>query len=186
MFAGWKARLEQLLAASEVRDRGPALRVALVEMRAALATLRAALAPTERELEGERQALADAERRGGLAASIGDQETAELALRFVEKHRVRIEMLERKLGVQRDEIVYAEREIEELTVMIRGLPGAAAAASAEAAWRELDAAGAARPGTDLDDDLMKQKLTQAQRERAVQEQLDYLKKKMGKEGSGER
>ncbi len=180
MFAGWKARLEQMLAASEVRERGPALRQALVEMRAALAGLRRGVEPTERELAGERQALGDAERRGGLAASIGDKETAELALRYVEKHRMRVEMLERKLVVQREEIVFAEREIEELTGMIRTLPGAAAAASADAAWRELESAGGTRPATDVDDSLLQQKMTQAQRERAVEEQLAFLKKKMSK------
>ncbi len=181
MFAGWKARLERMLASSDVRERGPALREALVEMRAALAGLRSGLAPTERELASERQSLTDAERRGGLASGIGDKETAELALRYVEKHRVRVEMLERKLVVQQDEIVYAEREIEELVGMIRALPGAAAAASAEAAWREVETAGGVRPATDMDDALLQQKLTQAQREQAVQEQLALLKKKMGKE-----
>ena len=181
MFAGWKARLERLLAASELRERGPALREALVEMRAALAGLRAGLAPTERELASERQSLADAERRGGLASGIGDKETAELAVRYVEKHRVRLEMLERKLVVQRDEIIYAEREVEEVMVLIRTLPGAAASASADAAWRELETAGGVRPATDLDDALLQQKLTQAQRDQAVQEQLASLKKKLGKE-----
>ncbi|MEK6688049.1 MAG: hypothetical protein AABZ01_06255, partial [Gemmatimonadota bacterium] len=69
---------------------------------------REAIGTTTRELDGERVRLADAERRGTLAAGIGDQETSALAEIWIVKHRERVQLLERKLEVQRDELAMAE------------------------------------------------------------------------------
>jgi hypothetical protein len=78
VFDGLKARLERLL-----RERGGAdprayaagLREALVEARFGIAEMRRALATAEVELQSERKQLADAERRGKLAAAVPDPET---------------------------------------------------------------------------------------------------------------
>jgi hypothetical protein len=51
-------------------------------------------------------------------------------------------------------------------------------ASIDAAWRDLEAAGATR-GPD-DGDRTAAELDRQNRERAVEAQLDYLKRKMGK------
>ncbi|HEX6668707.1 MAG TPA: hypothetical protein VF061_04070 [Gemmatimonadales bacterium] len=183
MFDGLKARLERLL-----RERGGAdprayaagLRDALVEARFGLTEMRRALAAAETELQSERKQLVDAERRGKLAAAVPDPETVAVAERFAARHRERIMVLERKVVVQRDELQLAEREVEEMTVQWRtaSRSGGASSASVDAAWRDLEAAGATR--TPEDPDRIAADLDRKKREEAVEAQLAYLKRKMGK------
>src|SRR2546426_12558708 len=68
----------------------------VVEAKLAVEDTRAALARAERDLADERRRLADAERRGRLAAEIQDGETVEVAQRFAAKHRERVGVLEHK------------------------------------------------------------------------------------------
>ena len=182
MFDGLKARLDRLL-----RERGPgdgreqaaALREALLEARLGLTTMREALARTEQELEAERKHLVDAERRGKLASEVPDAETVALAERYAARHRDRVLVLERKIVVQREELVLAEREVEEMGAEVRAAARGPGSASVEAAWRDLGAAGVERPTSDTDrlaaDEERKRK------EQAVEAQLAYLKKKLGKD-----
>ncbi|HEX5634804.1 MAG TPA: hypothetical protein VFX50_16285 [Gemmatimonadales bacterium] len=186
MFESLKARLERLFAeatpAADRREEAASLREALVDMRAAVAGMRDGLAATERELAAQRQALADAERRGALAQAIGDAETAEVAGRFVARHQEHAEVLARKADVQRQELAIAEREMEELAARLRTAPSVDAASdSVRQAWRDLEAAGGTRPDTDPADALLTAELDRARRAAAVEEQLAYLKKKLGKE-----
>jgi hypothetical protein len=183
VFDGLKARLEQLL-----RERGGAdsrayaagLGEALVEARFGISEMRRALTATEVELQSERKQLADAERRGKLAAAVPDAETVAVAERFAARHRERILVLERKVVVQRDELELAEREVQEMTVQWRAVStsSGASAASIDAAWRDLEAAGATRPPSDSDRLAADQ--DRKKREEAVEAQLAYLKRKMGK------
>jgi hypothetical protein len=183
VFDGLKARLERLL-----RERGGAdprayaigLREALVEARFGVAEMRRALAAAETELQSERKQLADAERRGKLAAAVPDPETVAVAERFASRHRERIVVLERKVAVQRDELVLAEREVQEMTVQWRTASAGSGVASAsiDAAWRDLEAAGATRTPDDGDPNAAE--LDRQKREQAVEAQLAYLKRKMGK------
>ena len=183
MFDGLKARLERLL-----RERGSAdprayaagLRDALVEARFGITEMRRALAAAEVELQSERKQLADAERRGKLAAAVPDPETVAVAERFAVRHRERIMVLERKVAVQRDELVLAEREVQEMTVQWRtaSQAGGTSSASIDAAWRDLEAAGATR--TPDDSGGIAADLDRKKREEAVEAQLAYLKRKMGK------
>jgi hypothetical protein len=71
------------------------MREAVVDAKVAVAEIEEAVDRTERELAAERQRLADAERRGRLAGEIQDQETVQVAERFVAKHRERAGVLER-------------------------------------------------------------------------------------------
>ena len=87
MLEGFKARLDRLFrerggGTADPRAVAAALREALVEARAGITTMREALAASERELAAEQKQLADAERRGRLAAAIPDQETVTVAERF--------------------------------------------------------------------------------------------------------
>src|SRR5207245_7363672 len=131
------------------------------------------------------QRLVDAERRGRLAAEIQDQETADVAQRFATKHGERVRVLERKLAAQRDEVALAERELAEMQAQLgraeRDRPVTEAERSAERAWRDLQAAGGARPGTDVREELLKAELDRAAREAAADRQLKELKKKMKKD-----
>jgi hypothetical protein len=179
VFDGVKARLDRLL-----RDRGadpranpPSLREAVVEARLGITEMRRALAASEAELSVERKQLSDTERRGRLAAGVPDAETVAVAERFAARHRERIQVLERKVVVQRDELALAEREVGEMTAQWRSAARSGPRSeSLDAAWRDLEAAGGFRP-TD-DSDPRTDELDQRKRDEAVEAQLAYLKKKM--------
>jgi len=179
MLEDFKARLDRLF-----RDRGggddprahaAALRDAVVEARAGLTSLREALAASERELAAERKQLADAERRRRLAAELPDPETVAVADRFAGRHRERITLLERKVVVQREELVLMEREIGEMTAQLRN--GTAGSDAIRAAWRDLAAAGASPPS---DEERLAHEADRRRRDEAIEAQLEYLKRKLGR------
>ncbi|HRP07934.1 MAG TPA: hypothetical protein PLL69_05545 [Gemmatimonadales bacterium] len=122
-----------------------------------------------------RRNLVDYERRGRMAADIGDEETARIAEEYLAKARERIDLLERKVLVQRDEVHIAEREYEATRARFQrashGLPLDPPTSSAP--QDPLDDAGAGP----LDDPLLDRRA----REAAVEAQLEFLKKKLGRE-----
>jgi len=190
VFDRLTARLERLLRGAtrpDSRADAAALRAALVEAKAGVRALQAALADTERELTDERQQLADTERRGRLAAEVADAETVAVAGRFAARHRDRVTLLERKVAVQREEVAVAQREVEELAARYRAPASPESSSTIEAAWRELQATGATRPEQDRDLDTEAESLAaqadQTLRDRVVDAQLAYLKRKMGKNPS---
>jgi hypothetical protein len=142
--------------------------------------MKSALSASERELVIERRQLADAERRGRLAADLPDAETVALAQRYALRHRERVAVLERKLVVQRDELALAEREVEEMLSQVRaGRPGLEAESIA-AAWRDLESAGGDRPDLAPDEERLRAEADRKLKEQAVEAQLAFLKKKFGK------
>ena len=155
------------------------MREAVVDAKVAVQEIQEAVARTERELAAERQRLVDAERRGRLAGEIQDQETVTIAERFTAKHRERIGVLERKLAAQREELALAQRELEDMQSQLKA--AASAQPSTEGAWRDLQEAGGARPGMDLQDELLKSDIDRAAREETAARQLEELKKKMRKD-----
>jgi hypothetical protein len=183
VFEELRARLDRLMrehSRPDPRARAAALRDALIEAKVGVHTMQSALTSTEQELSSERRQLADAERRRQLATELPDQETVAVAERFAQRHRDRVGILERKLGVQREELALAQREVTEILAEYRSARQGPGSDSIDAAWRDLAAAGADRPGLELDDAAARtdpdQKLKQA-----VEEQLAYLKKKLGKD-----
>jgi hypothetical protein len=181
LFDGLKARLDRLFrehTPANPRAYAEGLREALLEAKLSLKAMREGLAATEAELEAERKHLTDAERRGRLAGNLPDPETVSVAERFVARHRERIVVLERKLAVQRDELVLAEREAAEMMTQYRSASGGNPSASIDAAWRDLESAGASRPTSE--EERFAAEADQRRRERAVEEQLAYLKRKLGK------
>ena len=178
-----KARLEAFLrqhTRPDPRARAAALRDAILEAKVGVGTMRHAIVATERELVIEQRQLADAERRGRLAAELPDPETLAVAERFAVRHRERVTVLEHKLAVQREELALAEREVEEMVAEYRLARPGSGSDSVEAAWRELQSAGGDRPGTDLDDDTGGADHARKVEE-AVEAQLAFLKKKLGKQ-----
>lgn len=166
----------------ELREVAARMREAVIEAKVGVREIREAVTRTEAELADERQRLADAERRGRLAAEIRDTETVEVAERFAGKHRERAAVLERKIAAQRDELALAERELAEMQGQLeKAAKGPSGSASTERAWRDLQAAGGARPGTDMADELLKADVDRVRREALAQRQLDELKKKMRKD-----
>jgi hypothetical protein len=188
VFEGLRARLEKLLAdhtpPGDPRARAAQLHAALLELKVALGTLRDALAATELQLDAERRQLADAERRGQLAAQLPDPETVQVAADFATRHRERTLILEKKLALQREELSLAERDLAHLTAeyrQARSGGGGERTATQEAAWRDLTAAGGVRPEADVEGELLERELDQKRMDAAVQAQLDQLKKKLRKE-----
>jgi hypothetical protein len=179
-----RAALDAATPPGDLRDLARQMREAVVDATVAVQEMRAAQARTEIELTAEGQRLADAERRGRLAAEIQDQETVQVAERFVARHRERVGVLERKLAAQREELALAERDLGEMQTQLkaadRDRPVAAGESSAERAWRDLQAAGGTRPDVDLQNELLKHDIDRVAREQAADEQLDLLKKKLGK------
>jgi hypothetical protein len=185
VFDGLKARLDQLFAEAaarpDARGRAGALREALIEAKVGLGRMREALAASERELVAERAQLGTAERRGRLAAEVPDPETVAVAERYAAKHRERIAVLEKKVTVQREELALAEREVAEMSSEFRAAGAGAASPGLEAAWRDIESAGGARPDTDLDGELLKAQAERRLHEAAVEAQLAHLKRKLGRE-----
>jgi hypothetical protein len=181
VLEGLKARLDQLLresARSDPRAYAAGLREAVLEARLGIRAMGDALAVTERELVLERKHLEDAERRGRLAAVVPDAETVVIAERFAVRHRERVSVLERKVVVQCDELALAERELTEMTAEAQRATSGNPSESIAAAWRDLESAGAARPD---DRERMQADADRLRRENAIEAQLAYLKKKLGKQ-----
>jgi hypothetical protein len=174
MFESLRARLDRFLAertpAADPREHQQALHAALLDAKVGLGVMRDALNKAERELEGERQQLADAARRGGLAERIGDQETAEVAARFATRHTERVALLERKVAVQRDELTMAEREYESMRAEFQQGRGA------------VGVAPEAAPELEVEDAALRHQLDRAARESAAEAQLAHLKRKVRGEG----
>ncbi len=174
----FRAALDAATPPGDLRDLARQMREAVIEAKVAVQEMREALGRTEGELALERQRLADAERRGRLAAEIQDQETVTVAERFAVKHRERVGVLERKLAAQREEVALAERELGEMQGQLKSATQGRAAAegdrSTDRAWREVGVHG-------LQDDLLKADLDRAAREATADQQLEALKKKMRKD-----
>jgi hypothetical protein len=189
LFDRLRTQLENAISRGTVpptpREEAAALEQAVVEMKLGLADLRRALTRTEQELAQQRAQLADAERRGELAAGIQDAETVRVATEFAATHRERVGVLERKLAVQQDEVAMAEKDsaalLERLKQARRGLDAGGRSPTTDAAWRSLEAAGGVRPETDLESELLTTQADRAAREQAADAQLAHLKKKLGKE-----
>jgi len=186
VFDGLKARLDRLLrehTSSDPRGYAAGLREALLEAKVGLTTMREALEASERELQTEQKMLEDAERRGRLAADVPDPETVALARVYAERHRSRIEVLTRKIAVQHDELALAQGEIEEMSSEYRAAAGGRTSSSVDAAWRDLESAGGARPSSE---DQLQQEVDQQRLQKTIDAQLAYLKKKMGRDNRSER
>jgi HAMP domain-containing protein len=177
------AVLDAATPASDSRDVIHKMHEAVVETRVALDSMRDGIAVTERRLAVERKHLDDAERRGRMAAEIGDQETAQIAEQYTAKHGERLLVLEHKLTAEREEFQLAEREFNEMREKLRRAREHSPSDTSgriESAWRDIEAAGGTRPETDLNDELLRSKFDRAASEARAEEQLRQLKKKMGR------
>lgn len=166
-----KAQLDRIFAAgnrTSTRAEAAALRDALVAYRVAIAQLREAASQSEHELELARKSVADYQRRGQLAAEIEDSETARIATEFATRVAERVELLERKVIVQRDELAMAEREYDATKQRFQ-------LASRGIAFNEEPTPAPAPDSSPMDQAMSDQRA----REAAVEAQLAHLKKKLG-------
>lgn len=185
MFEGLKARMERFFSENtppaDRRAQAGALRSAIIEARVAVTTMRDALTASERQLEIERRQAEDAERRGKLAGDIGDHETVAVAERFAARHRERFAVVERRIAVQQDEAAHGGAGAGRDDGPVAQCPGRCRRGQRARCLAGTRDGGGTRPETDLNDSLLQAEIDQARRQAAVDEQLAFLKKKMGKQ-----
>lgn len=99
----------------QVAELLSAMRREMVEARATVPLLEEAVTSARSALERERRALADVERRRGLAERIGDAETVRVADEFAVRHRARIAVLEDKVRAAEAERDLRKREVAEMS-----------------------------------------------------------------------
>jgi hypothetical protein len=169
-----KAQLDRIFAAghrTSSRDQAAGLRAALIDFKVGIGQLRDALARSERDLATARREAGDYARRRELAGAIDDQETVRIADEYTTKARERVDLLERKVIVQRDELAMAEREYEvtrqRFQAASRGLP------------LEAPAPAEGSAGADALSSLDQTMMDHRAKEAAVEAQLAHLKKKLG-------
>lgn len=182
-LAGLRERLDRLFAAHGAAGQGSAaagLREATREAEAVLARLRGSLGETETMLDSERRLLEDVERRGRLAAAVPDAETVAIAARFATRHRERVVLLERKVAVQRDELQLAERELEELATHAAQLGRRDVADELRSAAKTGEHPAAGRQPS-FEEELKRMQTERRLMDEAVERQLAYLKRKLGKD-----
>lgn len=158
------------------------MRAAIREARGALQQLRDQIDAGHAALGAERRQLEDAERRGRMARDIGDTETAGIAERFATRHAERAAVLERKVAVLGEEAALLERDLAEMIQQLDETQRAAAPAGAGGAGRSSAAQPAAGgSGTPAEEDeILRARLDRAARERAAEDQLAAIKRKMGR------
>jgi hypothetical protein len=189
MFESLRAAIHAALDAAtppeDSRHLVSQMREAVIDARASLELMREGVQKSESRLAFERSKLEESSRRQRLADGIDDQETVDVAMRFVKKHQDRVTVLEEKLGAQQNELALAEREYAEMKAEFKNAEknrvAGDAARHVESAWRNVEAAGGTRPETDLDGSLLKSRLDREARESAAEDQLAELKRRMGKD-----
>jgi hypothetical protein len=181
VFERLRAALDAALAAAGADPGSVArMREAVIEARVAVDKMRDGVRVTEAELTHERRQLTDAERRGRLAGEIGDAETVTVARHFATKHAERVAVLEKKLAAQRDEAALAEREVAEMTEQLKSAERDRIGREASGRVAAARAGMGAPPVDDAEDERLKTHLDRAAREAAAAEQLEALKRKMGR------
>ena len=189
MFERLKDAINRALAAStpapDPRSQGGLLKEAAVEARSGVELMKRDLAIAEKQLAAEQAELANVERRGEQAKAINDQETVDVAERFRAKHAEKVAVLTQKVEAQRAELAIAEKELGEIMGQLKAAKDSApadATSRIENAWRAVQGAGGARPGDELEEhELLKSNMDRATREATADQQLQELKKRMGKQ-----
>ena len=189
MFDKLKDAINRALAAStpapDAKAQGGLLKEAAVEAKSAVTVMQRDLKLAEQQLAVERQQLEDVVRRAEQAKQINDQETVDVATRFQAKHEEKVRVLEQKVEAQRAELALAEKELGEIMGQLKAVKDSAPAdanSKIESAWRAMQSAGGARPGDELEEhELLKSNVDRAAREATADQQLQELKKRMGKQ-----
>lgn len=187
MFEHFRQSLRDLMDRStppEERRAGLAqMKQTLVQARMGLDDLRSGIAQTRQRLAAEERELETVRRRKGLAAGINDTETVALAEKYEALHAERTGVLERKLSAQEAELALVEREVGEMTSVLKGaLAGAPMGDPLQSAdvTAELDAMldGNAKVAEEID--AMGRASNRSARDADADRRLAELKRKMGK------
>jgi hypothetical protein len=91
----------------------------LVQARLAMDDLREGVEVTQKRVARERSELETIRRRKGLAHSVGDTETVNVAERFEAQQAERLAVLESKLNAQESELALVERDVAEMKEQLK-------------------------------------------------------------------
>jgi phage shock protein A len=158
----------------QVAELLSAMRRELVAARAAIPEIEAHLAGAREELDRERAALAQCERRGELAVRIGDAETRRIAGEFAARHRERVAVLTRKVEAAEADLELHHREVEEMLRRYREAEANrfALAAQLRRARPESDRRAATSEELESDFDRMRDRVERAAAHADALEELD--------------
>ena len=195
MFDRFRQSLEDLMNRAtppqERREILHRMRDTLVQAKVGVEEMREALARAKHRLEQERRELDTVRRRKALAANINDAETVQIAEKYELLHIERVEVMDRKVAAQENELALAERDVEEMTRELR-LASAGATppmGNAAEAQRMRDARAEAEDATSGGDnpsavrdeiDSLGRARSRAEREADAARKLEELKRRMGK------
>jgi hypothetical protein len=145
----------------------------------ALAKLDEEIRRTRREADAEGQALEVCRRREAMARDVDDAETVRVAVQFAARHGERQDLLTRKVGVLEEERTLLARDIESMRAMIAEAAPAAGTAAGAAAGTVGEGQGRFRPDAGSQHDREFSRMERDARERAADERLEELKRRMG-------
>ena len=100
-----------------------------------------------KEAESEGKQATTARRRGEMAEKIGDEETAEVAREFAEKHGQRKTLLERKALALEEELEFRQKEYEDMLAQVKEAEAKRDALAAQSG--RADARGSLNAADDL-------------------------------------
>jgi hypothetical protein len=175
MFDDWKQAWRQAVenfqreAADGAAPRVRAMAREIASASGALAKLDQEIRRAQRDLETEQEAERVCRRREQLAREAGDEETVAIAIDFAGRHAERAAVLERKIAVLSDERALLTRDVDTMKQMLEAAgPEAGDAARMEPAQEERDTG-----------DREFSRMERTARERAADERLAELKRRMG-------
>jgi hypothetical protein len=189
MFEDWKQAWRQAVDnfQREIRDaeagsppRVRAMEREIASASGALVKLEAEIRQARREAAQEREAEAVCRRREGLARNAGDDETVRVAADFAVRHGERASLFERKVVVLEEERALLTRDVATMRATLReAAPAAGAVGGAPSAGDVGDAPPSAErpPRPDLDERAFS-RLENEARDRAADEKLEELKRRM--------
>ena len=198
MFDKLRQSLDELIAArtrpEERRAVAARMKETLVLAKLGLEDLEKGISQTRARAAVERRELETVARRKALAEGIGDAETAAIAERFARQHEERLQVLERKLAAQEEELAIAQRDVRDMTAELRaaltgaappGTVGATAGAASGAPGAEEDPLADVARDERADElaqgiDALGRQAQRAQREQQAEDRLAELKRRMGK------
>ena len=202
MFDKLRQSLDELIAArtrpEERRAVAARMKETLVLAKLGLEDLEKAITQTRARVAVERRELETVARRKALAQGIADAETVAIAERFERQHGERLQVLERKLAAQEEELAIAQRDVRDMAAELKAAllgtvpPGSVGAAASGAAAGATGAPGGEEdPLADVARDERADELAQgidalgrqaqrAQREQQAEDRLAELKRRMGK------
>ncbi|HSK19592.1 MAG TPA: hypothetical protein VK912_10635 [Longimicrobiales bacterium] len=180
MFDDWKQAWRQAVenfhreaagGATGAPPRVRAMERELISASGALGNLDEEIRRTTRDLSKEREEEQVCRRREALARGVGDAETVRIAVEFAERHAERAAVLERKITVLQDERALLARDVAAMrTTLAEVAPAAAATGVGD---------GAAAPRQDEREPHEFSRMERQARERAADQRLEELKRRMG-------